>query len=179
MSKSPHISCLYYNQRARGRRELSAAIWDAAHALCVPYYAASARDAGVPTRHTLLAGKMEEVPVGCVDLLPALPQLMRYYGEGLNGVHLPFNFQLVELSTWNAQTIKQVVESYEAVLPRGTRPNWCLANPSPAAHCQPRWPSRSPHRLDAPARHSRGTPPPVITVIACHAGRANSGPYDL
>ena len=57
-----------------------------------------------------------------------LSQLMRYYGEGLNGVHLPFNFQLVELPTWNAQTIKQVVESYEAALPAGAWPNWVLSN---------------------------------------------------
>ena len=66
-----------------------------------------------------------------------LPRLMRYYGESLNGIHFPFNFQLVLLSEWNAQAIRQTVEIYEATLPVGAWPNWVLGN-----HDEPRIASR-------------------------------------
>jgi alpha-glucosidase len=49
----------------------------------------------------------ERVLIGEIYL--PLPQLVRYYGDTLNGAHLPFNFQLVLLTTWNAQIIRRLV----------------------------------------------------------------------
>lgn len=66
-----------------------------------------------------------------------LPNLMRYYGKTLNGVHLPFNFQLVLLKAVNAQVIREAVATYEAALPAGAWPNWVLGN-----HDKPRVASR-------------------------------------
>ena len=54
-------------------------------------------------------------------------QLMTYYGRSHDECHLPFNFQLIN-AKWNAQTIQQLVEAYEAALPDGAWPNWVLGN---------------------------------------------------
>ena len=63
-------------------------------------------------------------------------RLVTYYGEGGEGVHMPFNFQLVTLP-WNATTISAAVNDYEAALPSYGWPNWVLGN-----HDQPRIASR-------------------------------------
>ena len=62
---------------------------------------------------------------------------MRYYGEDLNGTHLPFNFELVSLKDWRAVAVKPIVDLYEASLPAGAWPNWVLGN-----HDRPRIASR-------------------------------------
>jgi alpha-glucosidase len=54
-------------------------------------------------------------------------RLVTYYGIGLEGVHLPFNFQLL-LCEWNARAILDLVGEYEATLPQGGWPNWVLGN---------------------------------------------------
>jgi alpha-glucosidase len=54
--------------------------------------------------------------------------LMPYYGEQLDEIHLPFNFQFVTMPTWEASTIRQAVEGYEAALPQEAWPNWVLGN---------------------------------------------------
>ncbi len=54
-------------------------------------------------------------------------RLVTYYGEGGEGVHMPFNFQLVTLP-WNATTIARAVNDYEAALPSYGWPNWVLGN---------------------------------------------------
>jgi alpha-glucosidase len=54
-------------------------------------------------------------------------RLMAYYGKTLEGVHLPFNFSLLE-TAWHARKIAQLVETYEAALPQGSWPNWVLGN---------------------------------------------------
>jgi alpha-glucosidase len=54
-------------------------------------------------------------------------RLVTYYGTGAGGVHLPFNFQLVEIA-WHARTIAATIESYEAALPSHGWPNWVLGN---------------------------------------------------
>ncbi len=61
-----------------------------------------------------------------------IERLVTYYGEGLDGVHLPFNFQLIH-AAWKASTIATLVRDYEAALPPGGWPNWVLGN-----HDQPR-----------------------------------------
>ncbi len=52
-------------------------------------------------------------------------------------VHLPFNFQLIE-NAWDAATLKQVIESYEASLPAFGWPNWVIGS-----HDAPRIAARS------------------------------------
>jgi alpha-glucosidase len=54
-------------------------------------------------------------------------KLVAYYGTDQSGVHLPFNFQLIDLE-WNAERIYAAVTEYEAVLPRDGWPNWVLGN---------------------------------------------------
>jgi len=62
------------------------------------------------------------------ELYLPVERLMPYYGEQLDEIHLPFNFQFVTLPTWEARTIRQAVEGYEAALPEGAWPNWVLGN---------------------------------------------------
>lgn len=53
--------------------------------------------------------------------------LMTYYGANLDECHLPFNFQLI-LAPWEAQTVRRLVDQYEADLPPGGWPNWVFGN---------------------------------------------------
>lgn len=68
----------------------------------------------------------ERVLIG--ELYLPVPRLMRYYGEQLDEAHLPFNFQLVTMPTWEARVIREMVNNYEASLPVGAWPNWVLGN---------------------------------------------------
>jgi alpha-glucosidase len=63
-------------------------------------------------------------------------RLVAYYGTNLDGVHLPFNFQLLQ-AQWNARGIAQLIDHYEQAIPRGGWPNWVLGN-----HDNPRIASR-------------------------------------
>ena len=65
-----------------------------------------------------------------------LERLVAYYGENLEGAHLPFNFQLLR-TAWDARHVEQLVREYEESLPDGGWPNWVLGN-----HDQPRIASR-------------------------------------
>lgn len=57
-----------------------------------------------------------------------VPQLMHYYGTAeAAGVHLPFNFQLIDAS-WDASALGQMISTYEAALPEDGWPNWVLGN---------------------------------------------------
>ncbi|MXO86929.1 DUF3459 domain-containing protein [Altererythrobacter aurantiacus] len=67
-----------------------------------------------------------------------LERMVRYYGEsGESGVHLPFNFQLLQCQ-WEPKKIAGLVKEYEAALPEGGWPNWVLSN-----HDQPRIAARA------------------------------------
>ncbi|MEJ1166289.1 alpha-amylase family glycosyl hydrolase [Variovorax sp. CCNWLW186] len=65
------------------------------------------------------------------ELYLPLARLVAYYGlnaEGvLEGVQLPFNFQLIA-TEWQAARIDRFVRDYEAALPAGAQPNWVLGN---------------------------------------------------
>jgi alpha-glucosidase len=76
----------------------------------------------------------ERVLIGEIYL--PLERLMAYYGRDLSGVHLPFNFQLLQ-TAWNARGIADLIDRYEAALPAGGWPNWVLGN-----HDNPRIASR-------------------------------------
>ncbi len=67
----------------------------------------------------------ERVLIGEIYL--PLPRLMAYYGEDLDGIHLPFNFQLIVLP-WRAPTLRGAIDAYETALPVGGWPNWVLGN---------------------------------------------------
>ena len=85
-----------------------------------------------PEVHDIIA-KMRKVLDGYDDRMMVgeiylpIQRLVTYYGTGGTGAHLPFNFQLIELS-WDARTIATAVESYEAALPADGWPNWVLGN---------------------------------------------------
>jgi alpha-glucosidase len=76
----------------------------------------------------------DRVMIGEIYL--SLDRLMAYYGEELGGVHLPFNFQLLQ-SPWDARCIADLIDRYESALPQGGWPNWVLGN-----HDSPRIASR-------------------------------------
>jgi alpha-glucosidase len=63
-------------------------------------------------------------------------RLVAYYGTNLDGVHLPFNFQLLQ-TRWNARGLASLIDQYEGLLPPGCWPNWVLGN-----HDNPRIASR-------------------------------------
>jgi alpha-glucosidase len=65
-----------------------------------------------------------------------IDRLVAYYGTRLDGVQLPFNFQLLQ-SPWNARGIADSISRYEEALPVGGWPNWVLGN-----HDNPRIASR-------------------------------------
>ena len=56
-----------------------------------------------------------------------IEKLVTYYGCDLSGVHLPFNFQLID-APWNASELARIITQYEAALPAGAWPNWVLGN---------------------------------------------------
>ncbi|HEX3599186.1 MAG TPA: alpha-amylase family glycosyl hydrolase, partial [Lacipirellulaceae bacterium] len=76
----------------------------------------------------------ERMMVGEIYL--PVERLVTYYGSEGAGVHLPFNFQLIELP-WHARAIADAVDRYEAKLPAHGWPNWVLGN-----HDNPRLVSR-------------------------------------
>ncbi len=75
---------------------------------------------------SLLQSYGDRVLIGEIYL--PLARLLQYYGETLDEAQLPFNFQFVTMNTWNAHDIRQIVDAYEASLPKGAWPNWVLGN---------------------------------------------------
>jgi alpha-glucosidase len=61
------------------------------------------------------------------EVYAAIERLVRYYGEGGRGAHLPSNMHLIS-TAWDAEAIAALVERYEAALPAGAWPNWVLGN---------------------------------------------------
>ncbi len=62
------------------------------------------------------------------EIVLPLAELMDYYGsDDAPGVHLPFNFQLLE-ATWDAQALARIIGDYEAALPPGGWPNWVMGS---------------------------------------------------
>lgn len=52
---------------------------------------------------------------------------VEYYGKQLDELHMPFNFQLLGVE-WKAQSVRQVVDALEHILPPGAWPNYVLGN---------------------------------------------------
>jgi alpha-glucosidase len=100
---------------------------ESSHDRLLPFYTANR-----PEVHAIVAEMRsvtdtypDRVLIGEIYL--PIEQLVTYYGHDLKGAHLPFNFQLLQ-TAWNAASIAQVMEEYEAALPHGAWPNWVLGN---------------------------------------------------
>jgi len=100
---------------------------ESSHDRLLPFYTANR-----PEVHAIIA-EMRTVTdtypgrVLIAEIYLPLDQLVTYYGQDLRGAHLPFNFQLLQ-TAWNAASIAQIIEEYEAALPHGAWPNWVLGN---------------------------------------------------
>ncbi|WP_281173669.1 alpha-amylase family glycosyl hydrolase [Deinococcus frigens] len=72
------------------------------------------------------------------EIVPHLPvqQVLPYYGEAGERLHLPFNFALLD-AAWTAQSLRQIIGEYDGALPPSAWPNYTLGN-----HNQPRLTSR-------------------------------------
>ena len=79
----------------------------------------------VRAMRTVLDEYEDRMMVGEIYLANA--DLVTYYGKQFDECHLPFNFQLIG-AQWDASTVRQIVDAYEAILPQGAWPNWVLGN---------------------------------------------------
>ncbi len=61
------------------------------------------------------------------EVWSATPIWVRYYGEHGEGLHLPFNFRLID-TPWEARSIRASVEHLESALPPFAWPNYVLGN---------------------------------------------------
>jgi alpha-glucosidase len=68
----------------------------------------------------------EKVLIGEIWLPPT--ELVTFYGTELDELHLPFNFGLLELNQWRADTVCNAVAAYEKAMPPKAWPNWVLGN---------------------------------------------------
>jgi alpha-glucosidase len=83
---------------------------------------------------SVLNGYPDRMMVGEIYL--PIPRLVAYYGAGNSGVHLPFNFHLMDVP-WCAHNLRAVIRDYLGSLPTNGWPNWVLGN-----HDKPRLASR-------------------------------------
>jgi alpha-glucosidase len=67
----------------------------------------------------------ERVMIGEIYL--PVERLVAYYGLDRPGVHLPFNFQLIQ-APWNACEIDRMIVEYDKAVPEEEWPNWVLGN---------------------------------------------------
>lgn len=74
----------------------------------------------------LLDGYNERVAIG--ELWGPLPRWVRYYGDNGDGLHLPFNFRLMDETAWSASAMRAAVDTLEAALPAFAWPNYVLGN---------------------------------------------------
>ncbi|MEA2677993.1 MAG: alpha-glucosidase [Chloroflexota bacterium] len=68
----------------------------------------------------------ERVLLGEIWLPPT--ELVTFYGEELDELHMPFNFGLLELKEWRAETVCDAVVAYDKAMPAKAWPNWVLGN---------------------------------------------------
>jgi alpha-glucosidase len=74
----------------------------------------------------------DRVMIGEVIYDATVEQLAHYYGTpqedgGTNGIHLPFNFQLIQMP-WKADSIREFVDQYDQGLPDYAWPNYVRNN---------------------------------------------------
>ena len=85
-----------------------------------------------------IRGVLDEFDDRCAigELWGDIHRWVRYYGENGDGLHLPFNFRLME-QPWGASAIQASVDEMEMALPSFAWPNYVLGN-----HDQPRLATR-------------------------------------
>lgn len=74
----------------------------------------------------LLDAHGDHVAIG--ELWGPLDRWVRYYGEHGEGLHLPFNFRLMDEGEWKAQKMRALVDAMEEALPDFAWPNYVLGN---------------------------------------------------
>jgi len=74
--------------------------------------------------------------IGIGEVWYELDRWVRYFGPNGDGLHMPFNFKLMQ-KPWSAASIRETVESLESALPTFGWPNYGLGN-----HDYPRLASR-------------------------------------
>ncbi len=62
------------------------------------------------------------------ELWGPLERWVRYYGVQGEGLHLPFNFRLMDEANWTAESVRASVDEMEAALPPFAWPNYVLGN---------------------------------------------------
>jgi alpha-glucosidase len=100
---------------------------DPAHHAVVPLYTTDRPEvhAVIEEMRRVVDEFPERLLIGEIYL--PLERLVAYYGRELGGVHLPFNFALLQ-TTWNARVVAKLIDDYERALPPGGWPNWVLGN---------------------------------------------------
>jgi alpha-glucosidase len=65
--------------------------------------------------------------VGIGEIWLSIEDLVAYYGQEGDGLHMPFNFSLME-APWKVEAVRAAVDAYEASLPPNGWPNYVLGN---------------------------------------------------
>ena len=73
---------------------------------------------------TLVDGYDDRLLIG--ELYKSLEEIVKHYGLN-DELHLPLNSELMSCQ-WNAESVREVVDRYERLLPEGAWPNWTLGN---------------------------------------------------
>lgn len=60
------------------------------------------------------------------ELYKSLEEIIKHYGLN-DELHLPLNSELMSCQ-WSAESVREVVDRYERLLPEGAWPNWTLGN---------------------------------------------------
>jgi len=68
-----------------------------------------------------------EARIGIGEVWYELDRWVRYFGVNNDGLHMPFNFKLMQ-RPWSASSIRETVESLEEALPQFGWPNYVLGN---------------------------------------------------
>ena len=97
-------------------------------------------------------GRVDRVLIGEIYL--PVDRLTHYYGRKRPGVHLPFNFQLID-APWEARSLARLIADYEAALPPRRLAELGARQPRPAAHRHQAWAGTGPRRGDAAADSAR------------------------
>lgn len=85
----------------------------------------------------------EQGAIGIGEIWLPIERWVQYFGENDDELHMPFNFALIAADDfsinpeWNAETIRAIVDRFEAAIPEHGYPNWVLGS-----HDVPRLASR-------------------------------------
>lgn len=63
------------------------------------------------------------------ELYKSLEEIVKHYGSNNDEFHLPLNSELMSSDLqWSAESVREIVDRYERLLPEGAWPNWSLGN---------------------------------------------------